>query len=249
MFDFAKLWENVSKNVGFVLGFFGIIVALFVIAFLLEKIGQKNSGENGKFFSTRKMATIGVFSAMSSVLMLFEIPLFFAPSFYKLDFSEIPILVGSFAFGPAAGVVMEFIKILLKLIMKGTSTAFVGELANFAVGCSFIIPASTIYLFKKTKKNAIVSCVIGTLILTVFGTTFNAVYLLPAFAKLFHMPMEAILEMGQKVNPLMKEGSITSFVMVCVAPLNFIKGASVSLVTMFIYKPLSRFLKPGKGNK
>ena len=249
MFDFAKLWENVSKNAVFVLEFLGIIAALFVVAFLLERLGEKKSGSKEKFFSTRKMATIGVFSAMSSVLMLFEIPLFFAPSFYKLDFSEIPILVGTFAFGPAAGVIMEFIKILLKLVMKGTSTAFVGELANFAVGCSFVIPAGTIYLFKKTKKMAIVSCVIGTVILTVFGTAFNALYLLPAFSKLFHMDMDKILAMGQAVNPLMKEGSITSFVIVCVAPLNLLKGASVSLVTMFIYKPLSRFLKPGKGNK
>ena len=249
MFDFAKLWENVSKNVVFVLEFLGIIAALFVIAFLLEMLGRKKNEKKEKFFSTRKMACIGILSAMSSVLMLFEIPLFFAPSFYKLDFSEIPILIGSFAFGPAAGVVMEFVKILLKLVMKGTSTAFVGELANFAVGCSFIIPAATIYFFKKTKKIAILSCVVGTAILTVFGTAFNALYLLPAFSKLFHMPMEGILEMGQKVNPLMKEGSITSFVIVCVAPLNLLKGASVSLVTMFIYKPLSRFLKPGQGNK
>ena len=121
-----------------------------------------------------------------------------------------------------------------------------GELANFAVGCSFIIPAATIYMFKKTKKTAIAACVIGTLILTVFGTSFNAVYLLPAFSKLFHMDMEAILAMGQKVNPLMKEGSIVSFVIVCVAPLNLLKGFSVSLVTMLIYKPLSRYLKGTK---
>ncbi|MBQ2100979.1 MAG: ECF transporter S component [Lachnospiraceae bacterium] len=248
MFDFATLWKNVSKNVTFVLEFLAIIVALFVIAVIIEKIQQKKSGKSGAFFTAHKMAVIGILSAMSSVLMLFEIPLFFAPSFYKLDFSEIPILLGSFAFGPAAGVVMEFIKILLKLVMKGTSTAFVGELANFAVGCSFIIPASTIYLFKKTKKTAILSCVIGTVILTVFGTMFNAVYLLPAFSKLFHMPMESILEMGSKVNPLMTEGSITSFVIVCVAPLNLLKGTLVSAVTIFIYKPLSRFLK-GNGNK
>ena len=108
MFDFAKLWENISKNVVFVLEFLGIIAALFVIAFLLEMLGQKKNEKKEKFFSTRKMACIGILSAMSSVLMLFEIPLFFAPSFYKLDFSEIPILIGSFAFGPAAGVVMEF---------------------------------------------------------------------------------------------------------------------------------------------
>ena len=243
MFDLATLWGKISENVTFVLEFLGIIVALFIVAVIFEKIARKEKDKN--FFTPKRMAGIGVLSAMSAILMLFEIPLFFAPSFYKLDFSEIPILIGSFAFGPAAGVVMEFIKILLKLVIKGTSTAFVGELANFAVGCSFIIPAATIYYFKKTKKTAIVSCVIGTVILTVFGTMFNALYLLPAFSKLFHMPLETILEMGQKVNPLMREGSIVSFVIVCVAPLNLLKGASVSIVTMFIYKPLSKILKSG----
>ena len=244
MFDVAKLWQNVSENVVFVLEFLAIIVSLFVIALVIEKLQEKKTGSKQAMFATQRIAAIGILSAMSAVLMLFEIPLFFAPSFYKLDFSEIPILIGSFAYGPAAGVLMEFIKILLKLVIKGTSTAFVGELANFAVGCSFIIPASTIYLFKKTKKTALVACITGTLILAVFGSAFNALYLLPAFSKLFHMPMEAILEMGQKVNPLMQEGSIVSFVIVCVAPLNLLKGGLVSLITMFIYKPLSRYLKP-----
>ena len=245
MFDVVKLWQKVSENVTFVLEFLGIIVALFVVALLLEKLENRKAEKKEVFFTPQKMAAIGILSAMSAILMLFEIPLFFAPSFYKLDFSEVPILVGAFAFGPAAGVVMEFVKILLKLVIKGTSTAFVGELANFAVGCSFIIPAATIYFFKKTKKVAILACVIGTAILTVFGTAFNALYLLPAFAKLFNMPMAAILEMGQKVNPLMKEGSVVSFVIVCVAPLNLLKGALVSAVTMFIYKPLSKILKNG----
>ena len=247
MFEVGKLWEKVSENVTFVLEFLGIIVALFVVAALLEMLSRKKKEKT--YFTPQRMAGIGILSAMAAILMLFELPLFFAPSFYKLDFSEIPVLIGAFAYGPAAGVVMEFMKILLKLIIKGTSTAFVGELANFAVGCSFVIPAATIYYFKKTKKTAVVSCVVGTIILTIFGTAFNAVYLLPAFSKLFHMPMEAILAAGQEVNPLMKEGSLTSFVMVCVAPLNLLKGLSVSLVTMFVYKPLSKILKAGQGNK
>ena len=245
MFDLSALWQKVSENAMFVLEFLGIIVALFVVALILEKLEKRKADKKEAFFTPQRMAAIGILSAMSAILMLFEIPLFFAPSFYKLDFSEIPILVGAFAFGPAAGVVMEFVKILLKLVIKGTSTAFVGELANFAVGCSFIIPTATIYFFKKTKKMALLACVIGTAILTVFGTAFNALYLLPAFSKLFHMPMESSLEMGQKVNPLMQEGSIVSFVIVCVAPLNLLKGALVSTVTMFIYKPLSKIIKSG----
>ena len=138
----------------------------------------------------------------------------------------------SFAFGPVAGVMMEFVKILLKLCIKGTSTAFIGDLANFVVGCSLIIPASAVYSFKKTKKNAILACIAGTLVMTVFGTAFNAVYLLPAFSKFYGMPLDAILAMGTEVNPLAKEGSIVSFVVACVAPMNLIKGTLVSVVTL-----------------
>ena len=188
---------------------------------------------------------ICMFSAVAMLLHLFDFSLPFAPPFYKLDFSELPILVGTFAFGPAAGVMMEFIKILLKLCVKGTSTAFVGDLANFVIGCSFILPASAIYAFRKNKKTAIFACVTGTLIMTVFGTAFNAVYLLPAFSRLYSLPLDNLLAMGSEVNPWVQEGSIVSFVVACVAPLNLIKGISVSVVTMLIYKPLSPVIKTG----
>lgn len=239
------LFAKVAENAAYVAGFLGVIVVLFVAAVLLEKAAGRKNGVKEPIFTTRKVAMIGMFSAIASILMLFEIPLPFAPFFYKLDFSELPILVGTFAFGPAAGVMMEFVKILLKLLFKGTSTAFVGELANFAVGCSFILPAAVVYAFRKTKKTALLACVLGTLCMTVFGTAFNAVYLLPAFSRLYGWPLEDLLALGVQTNSLVKEGSIVSFVIACVAPLNLIKGASVSLVTLLIYKPLSPILKTG----
>lgn len=138
---------------------------------------------------------------------------------------------------------MEFLKILLKLLFKGTSTAFVGDLANFVIGCSFILPASVIYAFMKKKKGAVAGCVIGTIILTVFGTAFNAIYLLPAFSVLFGMSLESILQAGAAVNPLATGDSIVNFVIACVAPMNLIKGAAASLVTLLVYKKLSPILK------
>ena len=125
------------------------------------------------------MAMIGMFSAISTILMILELPVFFTPGFYKLDFSELPALIGGFAFGPVAGIMIEFCKILLKLMTKGTSTALVGELANFVVGCSFILPASCLYWLKKSKKSAIFSSIVGTLCMTVVGSWLNAVFLLP----------------------------------------------------------------------
>lgn len=241
-----NLFQSVAENGLYVLGFLAVIAGVFLAALLLETAARKRNGDKEKIFSTRKVAMIGMFSAVAVILHLFDFPLPFAPGFYKLDFSELPILVGSFAFGPAAGVMMEFVKILLKLCIKGTSTAFVGDLANFVVGCSFILPASAVYAFHKSRKSAIAACITGTLVMTVFGTAFNAVYLLPAFSKLYNIPMEEILKAGADLNPLVTEGSIVSFVAACVAPLNLIKGGAVSLVTMFIYKPLSPIIKNGR---
>lgn len=239
--------ENVAKNTLFAAEFLLIIVAIFLVALALEKLAdRKNGTKKERDFSTRKIAVMGMFSAIAMILHLLDFPLPFAPFFYKLDFSELPVLIGAFAFGPVAGVVIEAVKILLKLFIKGTSTAFVGDLANFVIGCSFILPASTIYYFKKSKKSAITGCIIGTLILTLFGTAFNAVYLLPAFSRLYGMPLESILAMGSKVNKLMTDGSIVSFVICCVAPMNLIKGGAVSVVTMLIYKPLSPIIKAGR---
>lgn len=236
------LLESIADNVTFVLVCVGVAVALFAIAYAAEKYVYKRDGITERILSTRKITMIGLFSALAMILHIFDFPvLFLAPGFYKLDFSEIPALVGTFAFGPVAGVMIEFCKILLKLVVKGTSTAFVGDLANFVIGCSLVLPASILYMFKKTRKNALLACVAGSLIMTVFGTAFNGVYLLPAFSKLFGMPMEAIIAAGSKINGNIN--SITSFVCFAVAPINLIKSVAASAVTMVIYKPLSPILK------
>ena len=161
-----KLMQTVTENVAYVVIFLAVIVGCFLMAVVLEKSAQKKNGVSEPIFNTRKLAMIGMFSAIAMILHVLDFPIFFAPGFYKMDFSELPILVGSFAFGPVAGVMMEFVKILLKLCIKGTSTAFIGDLANFVVGCSLIIPASAVYSFKKTKKKAILACIAGTLVMT-----------------------------------------------------------------------------------
>lgn len=241
------LLKSIQENVVFLLEFLAVVAALFLVAYVAEKTAMKKKEAAQRILSTRKIAMIGMFSAISAILMLFEIPMPFAPAFYKLDFSELPALIAAFAFGPVAGVMIEFCKIVLKLLLKSTSTAFVGELANFAVGCSFILPASIIYLFRKNKKIAVVGCIAGTICLTLFGTAFNAVYLLPKFAQLYGMPLEALIGMGTEINGAITD--ITSFVCFAVAPLNLIKGASVSVVTLLVYKSLSPILKEDSINR
>ncbi len=235
------LLQSIADNVVFVLVCIGVAAGMFLLAYAAEKYVYKRDGIPGRILTTRKIAMIGLFSALALILYVLDFPVPFAPPFYKLDFSEIPALLGTFAFGPVAGVMIEFCKIVLKLLVKGTSTAFVGDLANFVIGCSLILPASILYLFKKTKKRAVLSCVTGTAIMTVFGTAFNAVYLLPAFSKLYGMPLEAIIGMGSEINGGITD--IVTFVCFAVAPMNLIKGFAASFVSMLIYKPLSPILK------
>ena len=191
---------------------------------------------------TRTLVEIGMLGAIATVLMLFEFPLpFIAPPFYEIDLSEVPVLVGAFALGPVAGATIEFVKILINLLINGTATAFVGEIGNYIIGCSFIIPAALIYKKKKSKKNALIGMIVGTITMAVFGCFLNAYVLLPTYAAAFGMPIDAIIGMGTAINPSID--NIMTFVVIAVAPFNIIKGIAVSIVTMLIYKHISPILK------
>lgn len=230
-----KLWTQIANNLGFV----AVCIALVAVLILAARLVEKKMPGMRKVSPSRRLAIIGVFSAIAVVLHVMDFPLLFlAPDFYKLDFSEVPVLLGGFFLGPSAAVAIEGVKVLLKLLFKGTSTAFVGDLANFVVGCSFVLPATIIYTAKKSKASAIVGLVAGTACMTVFGTAFNAVYLLPKFAQLYGVPMEVLISMGAKVHAGVK--GVTSFVVLCVAPLNLVKGTVVSVLTALLYKRVEK---------
>ena len=170
----------------------------------------------------RMMAQIGMLSAIAVVLMLFEIPLPFAPAFYEIDFSEVPVLIGCFAMGPLAGAAIEFLKILLNFAINGTTTAGVGEIANFLIGCSLVVPAALIYRWKRTRTGAIIGMITGTVFMTVVGCFLNAFVLLPTYAVAFGMPIDGLVQMGTAVNSAIT--SLTTFVLFAVAPFNLLKG-------------------------
>ena len=196
---------------------------------------------NTKMTNTRKLVVTAMLSSLATVLMLVEIPLpFIAPPFYELDFSEIPVLIGAFSLGPMAGVAIEAIKILINLIINGTTTGGVGEVANFLIGCSLVVPAALIYKHKKTKSGAILSMVVGTVAMAVLGVFINAYVMIPIYSAF--MPIEQIIHMGKDIVPYIKD--TLTFCIFCVAPFNIIKGVLVSIVTTFIYKPLSRVIRP-----
>ncbi len=189
-----------------------------------------------KLFQVKNVVLMGMFGAIGGGLMLFEFPLpFIAPSFYGLDLSEIPVLVGTFAMGPLAGVITEVVKILVKLVLKPTSTGFVGEFANICIGCALILPAGLIYKFRQTKKGAIAGMAVGTVCMATVGAVLNAVVMLPFYSNF--MPLESILEAGAAINPAI--GSVWTFVLLAVAPFNLVKGVLVSLITALVYKRIS----------
>ena len=187
------------------------------------------------------MVSIAMLAAVAVVLMLFEFPLPFLPPFYKIDASELPVIIGAFAMGPWAGALIELIKILLNLLLDGTTTAFVGEFANFLIGCSYVVPASLVYYYRKSKKNAVLGLVLGTVTCAVVGCLLNAYLLLPAYSKAFKMDIEALIAMGTAANKAID--SMFTCVLFATAPLNILKCGLVSVFTMLIYKPISRILK------
>lgn len=191
--------------------------------------------------SVRITVQIGMLAAISVVLMLFEIPLPFAPSFYEIDFSEVPVLIGAFTMGPLAGAAIEFVKILLNLVITGTDTAGVGEIANFLIGCSLCVPAAFIYKRKRTRNGALVGMTVGTILMVIAGCFINAYVMLPAYSAAFGLPIDSLVQMGTVVNPNIT--SLSTFVVFAVAPFNLLKGVLVSLIVLLIYKKISPIFK------
>ncbi len=242
-------FDSVAKNSGIVIATLVSMLVLVVIAAFVERYANKlndsereTKGRTGTQ-RTRQLVVMSMLIAIAVVLMYLDFPLPFLPSFYKIDFSELPVMIGAFTFGPISGILIEFIKILIKTMIKGTSTAFVGEFANFIVGSAFVVPASIIYVLKKTRIRAFIGLVAGTVVCVIAGCILNVYLLLPTYAVLFHMDLNTIISMGTKANASIKD--LTTFVLLATVPLNLIKCAVVSLITGCIYKPLSRVIKNG----
>ena len=190
----------------------------------------------------RTTVQIGMLGAVAVVLMFFDFPIpFIAPPFVKMDFSEIPVLVGTFAMGPLAGVCIELLKNLLNLVIHGTTTAGVGELSNFVIGCAFVVPAGLFYKKRKTRKNALLGMAAGTILMAVAGCFSNAFIMFPLYSALMGIPMESLIAMGTAINPAID--NIVTFVILSIAPFNLLKGIVISLITLLLYKRLRVLLK------
>lgn len=187
------------------------------------------------------IAEIAILSALAFVLMLFEMPLaFIAPPFYEMDFSDVIALIGGFALGPAAGGLIELLKNLLNILFTGSSTAYVGELANFVTGCAFVVPAALIYKHTKTRKSALIGLITGAVSLAAVGGLINYFIMVPLYAELY-MPMETIIGMANAIFPVID--TLWKMILLCVVPFNLIKGLLCGVITFVLYKKLAVLLK------
>lgn len=194
-----------------------------------------------KKFNVKASAFIAMLGALSAVLMAVSIPLPFAPSFLKFDISELPALFAGFFMGPASGCAVIVIKILLKLVLQGTDTAFVGEMMNIAGSCIFVLPASFIYKYKHTKKGALISMAVSTILVSVVSVFLNAYIAFPMYSSLYGMSMDAIIEMGSAVNPLVHDN--VTLMLYSIFPFNLIKHGVTSIVTYLVYKRCGNALR------
>ncbi|WP_291571394.1 ECF transporter S component [Clostridium sp. UBA4548] len=179
---------------------------------------------------------ISLLGAIAFILMLFEFPIPGFPPFLKLDFSDLPALIGGFALGPVAGIIIEFIKNVLNIILHGSSTGGVGEFANFLVGGVFVYVASWVYHKDKSRKKAIIGLISGTIAMTLVAGLFNYFILIPIYAKLFG-GLNNVIGAAAAANKSIS--SLASLIVIGITPFNILKGAAVSVITFASYKKVS----------
>ena len=191
--------------------------------------------------TTHNLTVAAMLSAVAFILMFIEFPIpMLIPAFIKMDFSDLPALLGAFALGPVYGVIISFMKNLLHIVIKGTSTACVGELSNFILGAIFSAVAGYIYKHHKSRKTAIIGAVAGAVAMGVLSVPSNYFVVYPAYVQFYHMPLEAILGMYQAILP--SANSLIKCLIIFNMPFTLVKGLLDALICMLIYKPLSPIL-------
>lgn len=190
---------------------------------------------------TKQMALCGLMGGLCSVLMLFRFPLPFMPPFMDFDFSSMVEMIGGFAMGPVAAFAIIVIKLLLKLLTQGTTSAWTGELSNLIISCSYVLPAVLIYNRHKTRKMAVVGMSVGTCFCSIVAVITNLYIIIPFYASFMGLTMEKIVAMCKAVNPLLN--SKWNMALLGIVPFNLIKYGALSLLTIFVYKKLSRQIK------
>ena len=186
-----------------------------------------------KMFTVGVMTRVAILAAAASILFLIQIPIV---AFYKLDLSNIPVLLGAFSMGPIPGMMILALKSLIGLL--SSSSAGIGELADFIMGAALVLPAALIYQQNKTRKSAIIGMAVGTLCMVIAGVLANKYIMLPFYMGAFHMDMDGILRFANVAGV----DSEWKLLLMITGPFNLLKGVVLSVVAGLIYKPLSPIL-------
>ena len=190
---------------------------------------------------THKLTVTAMLSAVAFILMFIEFPIpALIPSFVKLDISDLPELLAAFSLGPIYGVAVTFLKNLLHILIKGTSSAYVGELFNFVMGSVFAFSAGFIYQRKKSRKSALLGSVVGAVLMAVLSVPLNYFLGYPAYVVCYGLPLEAIIGMYQAILP--SADSLIKCLVIFNLPFTFFKGMLDVVLCFLIYKPLSPLL-------
>lgn len=190
-----------------------------------------------KYLGAKQLALIGMLGALSAILMLFRFPLPLMPPFLSFDIALIPELIGAFALGPIAGVLIILVKITVQLVISGSNSMLTGELQSFLLSCSLMLPASIIYQRNKTRKDAVLGMGVGIITCTIMAVITNLYLIIPFYVSLYGLSMEQIIEMCRTVNPYMN--SITSMAILGIVPFNLIKTLVNCGITLLLYKHIS----------
>lgn len=194
------------------------------------------------YFNATRIAVIALFSTLSGLLYILNFPIAAAfPSFLELNFSDIPALIGTFALGPLSGAIIVVMKVLIKLVVKSTSTMFVGDLADIVIGIAFVVPAGLLYKHKRTFKGALIGMGVGTLCSVAFAVLFNRVALVPLYVQLyFGGKWEPLVGMMTPLFPsCTKETFYNFYLWVSVLPFNMMRCLIAAVVTLLVYKRIS----------
>lgn len=191
--------------------------------------------------TTQKLTLVGLFGAISALLMVLDFSLPFIPPFVKMDFSELPVILGGFLMGPLYGSYVALTKVLLNFLFDGSSTAGVGELVNLIGSLSFMLPAVWFYQRHRTKRGAIISMTLGTVIATAVLLLANYFVMFPLYAKMMNFPLESIIQAAGTTNPLVT--NLATLMVAALLPFNLLKYGLSSVLTFFLYKRLEKALK------
>lgn len=203
---------------------------------------QKQKSKVAEFFTAKRLAKLGIFSAVAVALYFINVPIaFLFPSFLELNLSDLPILIGGFALGPVSGAIIALVRYLIKLPFSGTMT--VGELSDLINSLAFVLPASIIYYRNKTKKRAVIGIIIGAVCSVGVALLSNRFVVVPFYLELFFKGNLDVLVGVCSIIPGINSANFYGYYILFAAlPFNALRVVIVGTVTVIVYKRISNLL-------